>query len=92
MDKIAFARLISIIVSATGSRLDTDTISHIDQLLTVSMSPVPQPKDVIELMENMASGRKISAIKSYRSLTGHGLLESKLAVERVMDKPATQAA
>lgn len=41
-------------------------------------------RDVVGLLEAMASGKKIEAIKNYRSLTGYGLKESKDAVERVM--------
>lgn len=38
---------------------------------------------VIGLIRDIASDRKIEAIKGYRHLTGHGLKESKDAIESV---------
>lgn len=43
-------------------------------------------EEVIRLIRYMAEDRKIEAIKSFRTLTGHGLKESKDAVETVMFK------
>jgi ribosomal protein L7/L12 len=54
--------------------------------------PMPSPNDVIDLLRAMADGRKIEAIKAYRTLTGYGLKESKDAVEAVMSQFARSAA
>ena len=42
--------------------------------------------DVIQMVEAMASGRKIDAIKLYRQMTGYSLKESKDAIERVTNQ------
>jgi hypothetical protein len=41
---------------------------------------------VRHLVQSMADGKKIDAIKAFRTLTGDGLKESKDAVERVTDR------
>lgn len=43
-------------------------------------------QDVHDLMRFMARGQKIDAIKAYRAITGFKLVESKDAVEAVMDR------
>lgn len=48
--------------------------------------------DVVALLEHMASGRKIDAVKLYRQMTGYGLKESKDAIERVTNQFAAQRA
>lgn len=46
-----------------------------------------QAQDVVQLLEYMVSdGQKIEAIKLYRQMTGHGLKESKDAIERVTNR------
>ena len=47
--------------------------------------------EVIALMEHMAAGRKIDAIKSIRTLTGYGIKESKDAVEAGMYRHRSDA-
>lgn len=46
----------------------------------------PTVGEVRSLIEYMASDRKIEAIKMYRNLTGDGLVESKKAIESVINK------
>jgi ribosomal protein L7/L12 len=46
--------------------------------------PVANVSDVTTLMDSLANGRLIDAIKAHRSLTGWGLKESKDAVDRIM--------
>ena len=41
---------------------------------------------IYALMQSMSGGKKIDAIKAYRSLTDAGLKESKDIVESVMDR------
>lgn len=43
-------------------------------------------RETVDLIYYIATGKKIDAIKSYRALTGHGLAESKTAIESVMNK------
>lgn len=52
----------------------------------VGARPLDPEGDAIVLIRAMASEQKIEAIKAYRSLTGHGLKESKDAIETVMNK------
>lgn len=52
-------------------------------------APVPSPYDVVLLLEHMAAGRKIEAIKLYRQLTEHGLKEAKDAVENITSRFVT---
>ncbi len=46
-------------------------------------NPALTEQNVIELLRCMATGRKIEAIKLYRSITGYGLKEAKDAIEDV---------
>ncbi len=50
--------------------------------------PAPSSRDVIAMMEAMATGRKIEAIKYCRTLTGHGLKEAKDMVENAQSPKA----
>ena len=50
------------------------------------LAGVPSAEDVVSLVRAMGNGRKIDAIKHYRTLTGEGLKESKDAVEFVMNR------
>lgn len=52
---------------------------------TVTVFNERASQEVVTLLEAMASGKKIDAIKAYRSLTGYRLKESIDAVERVMN-------
>lgn len=45
--------------------------------------------EVFNLMAHMAGNRKIDAIRAYRSVTGAGLVDSKTAVESVMNRGQT---
>ena len=99
MDKIGLARLIAYLCSLSRHDFARYEISQIDGIIVESLQSksqpaVPSPQDVISLMENMGADRKIEAIKAYRALTGHGLKESKDAVERIMDRlrPLSEAA
>jgi ribosomal protein L7/L12 len=48
-------------------------------------APYYQGKEhTIDLIDALAGGRKIEAIKAFRALTGYGLKESKDQVERVI--------
>lgn len=51
--------------------------------------PTPSVNDVLAMMDAMAAGKKIEAIKRHRTLTGYGLKESKDAIEAVMDRTRT---
>jgi ribosomal protein L7/L12 len=87
LDKIRFARLIGFIERQYSISLSNGEIEHIDDLIDVE---APQPEavypmtsEINRLMGLMAAGtQKIEAIKSYRTLTGLGLKESKDAVEK----------
>ena len=79
-DPIAFARLISQITHVTREILEEFTIKEI--AVTVdSFSAGASISSINQLLAAMRDGRKIEAIKEYRSLTGMGLKESKDAVE-----------
>ena len=95
MEKIGFARLLSHLTKLTGHEFDRYEIGQVLNLITES-TPVAQAPDantVRDLLNFLASNRKIEAIKAHRTLTGDGLKESKDAVERIMDQiPRTTAA
>jgi ribosomal protein L7/L12 len=92
MDRIGLARLIAYLCSLSRTHsFDRYEIGQIDSIITESLAQkpaavVPSAADARLLLEAIASGRKIEAIKAFRCLTGDGLKESKDAVERVMDK------
>ena len=81
MDKIDFARLVSVIGTFMNRQLSYEELRELDA--TVSVSSVRSDPFVVNtLMKHMRSGEsKIEAIKAYRALTGMPLKESKDAVE-----------
>lgn len=84
LDRIKFAHLVAHCVG-NGMNDGEWEISRLDDLTEINVEPVPVPYAdatiVNELLKAMKDGRKIEAIKAYRSLTGLGLKESKDAVE-----------
>ena len=87
LDKIKFAKLIHFIGFRLGiNYMNEEFIVELDNLIDIEV-PMPierhYPDDVERLMMLMAEGmRKIEAIKVHRTIAGHGLKESKDAVER----------
>src|SRR5882757_6254024 len=86
LDKIKFARVISLVSRISNRTLFDDEMMDIDAAIDIDVpkpEPLPSPiiSDVDNLMALMKEGaRKIEAIKAYRNLTGSGLKESKDAV------------
>lgn len=86
LDKIAFAKVVAHCVY-NGMSAGEYEVEELDNLIDI---PVPEPvksyslpSEVDALLAAMNQpGKKIEAIKAYRSLTGAGLKESKDAVER----------
>lgn len=80
-----FPVLVSFVTSIVGRQLDCYEIEELHQYL-----PAPTPEEfpcathARDLMNAMGQGRRIDAIKSYRSLTGDGLKEAKDIVESVI--------
>jgi ribosomal protein L7/L12 len=60
-------------------------IIQLSALINTDEVKLLQVDQVHVLMNSMADGRKIDAIKAHRSLTGDGLKESKDAVDAVMN-------
>ena len=79
-----FACLVSFLSSRTGHEFTTDEMRVLSELTEAQQNPVP-PVDLKPLFDAMVSGQKIDAIRTYRTLTGFGLKESKDEVERVME-------
>lgn len=79
-DHIGFARLISQISILRGSMLNNYDVRDIATTLD-EMAASASSDSVNRLLSAMKDGRKIEAIKEYRSITGMGLKESKDAVE-----------
>jgi len=98
MDMIQFAKLVSFVSvrGNTGAPLDTWEIESLRDTCAALFAPAPAPaieplphgavKLLVQtLMISLRHGRKIEAIKAYRTLTGDGLKDSKDAVESVTD-------
>lgn len=89
LDKIRFAQLVSHIqywIERRDVLMEAD-IDDLDLIIDIQVpatgSAKADPGEVENLMRFMADGKlKIEAIKSFRTLTGQGLKESKDAVER----------
>ena len=81
-----FASLISFLSSVTGREFSTSEIDVIyEQVFNFKNEEVKSNfVDLSSLFSAMSEGRKIEAIKEYRTLTGAFLKESKDAVESVM--------
>lgn len=88
LDKIAFAKVVALVARIVqGGQIVGHDIDELDHLIDI---PIPEPvksyalpSEVDALLAAMNQpGKKIEAIKAYRSLTGAGLKESKDAVER----------
>lgn len=56
------------------------------------MKKIDVQRHVSDLFGFMLTDRKIDAIRSYRTLTGQGLKESKDAVESIMSRLTARAA
>lgn len=87
LGKLEFARLIGFIERTQNLNMASSYIEELDNIIDID---VPQPEavainvnDLDNMLALMQSGdRKIDAIRTYRALTGHGLKESKDAVEK----------
>jgi hypothetical protein len=83
LDKLTFANLIAYCV-ANGLSYGMEEIQTIDDMINFE---VPQPttyvsiESVNNLLAAMKTGKKIEAIKAYRTLSKAGLKEAKDAVE-----------
>jgi hypothetical protein len=96
LDKIKFARLISFLGTLTNRDLDNDEIEWIDRMIDIDIEPVKTDKVPCEAVDELLKqiinpDGFISAIKTYRSLTGAGLKESKEAIERYRNVNSSDA-
>lgn len=85
LDKLKFATLIAYIQSCDDSYLEPYQIEKIDSLIDINAAPdriYPKISDIEYLLVAIKFGRKIEAMKAYRSLTGFGLKESKDMIEK----------
>jgi ribosomal protein L7/L12 len=55
--------------------------------VTFSVNPSIQEEYSAEEMDCMVQGRKIEAIKAYRTPTGASLYDAKVAIENYMNRP-----
>src|SRR5271167_2269970 len=94
LDKIAFAALIGFIARRIGPLDNPDDVQALDDMIDFQV-PTPEPfvvpsascSDVDTLLSAFSQagiGKKIEAIKAYRSLTGAYLKEAKEAIERYL--------
>lgn len=89
LNTIDFATLVSWISSKNGSAMDRWEVEDLEvKILNMIPDPVCNTvyancDDVRNLIRDIADGNKIAAIKTYRTLTGEGLKESKDAIETV---------
>lgn len=79
-------RAISAEVAAAQERARANAVIQRADELTKERCGVISVQHVHDLMNAMAQGRKIEAIKAHRTMTGFGLKESKDVVESVMDR------
>lgn len=79
-DGIGFARLISQFTALRGSMMNEHEIRDI-AFTVEGFAASASSESLDRLLSAMRNGRKIDAIKEYRSITGAGLKESKDAVE-----------
>lgn len=90
LDKIRFARVISLVSRFAGRSLFDDEMQDLDAAMDIEVPTQTNyvPVEAVdELLKTMAYGEKIPAIKAYRVLTGAGLKESKDAVEKRWQSP-----
>jgi Ribosomal protein L7/L12 C-terminal domain len=84
--KLQLANVVSWAAGTFGRSLMPGEITRLDQILTDNAPdqpnlPLISHRQMLAMFEYMATGRKIEAIKEYRTLTGVGLKEAKDAVE-----------
>lgn len=95
MDKILFARLVTVITNWTGNELTEYQVRELDSLTTptklpTSNRPIVPEQSVNDLLDAMQGARLIDAIKAYRAITNADLKEAKDAVEKYrIAKPAS---
>ena len=88
-DMLRFAVLVSWVSSHADRTLELYDIEQLqDKVRECFITPIAtqdysKAYEVRELFRALADGRKIEAIKLYRSLTGDGLVESKQVCESV---------
>jgi ribosomal protein L7/L12 len=87
LDKFKFAKVVSWISRITnGLEFAIDDLQELDSIIDIDVEATvirPDNNQLQRLMMLMAEGqRRLEAIKTYRSLTGFGLKESKDAVEK----------
>lgn len=89
MDKVSFATLACQLQAALGTTLGHWQLTDIARIVDDAFNDLKDkraPADDIamsvqRIITNAIGGRKIEAIKDFRSLTGWGLKESKDAIE-----------
>ena len=91
MNHLAFAQIVSW-VSAFGSRaMDADDIRSLEEMAKRLGSGMSSDA-ARDLLKAMQDGKKIEAIKAFRTLTNATLIDSKCAVETYWTAPASQQA
>lgn len=85
MDRFQFGKLINVLSHWGMRELELHEVKELDVLIapnpvSTQERPIVSEQVVTDLMSAMREGRKIDAIKAYRSLTNAGLKESKDAV------------
>lgn len=83
---VGFGTLMSYIGRMVESQLSNHAVEHVAALVEECL-PKQEPVkanagEIDEMLKAIREGKKIDAIKWYRSLTGYGLKESKEAIER----------
>lgn len=81
LDKIKFANLVAFICGRTTYQLSAEEINMLDNMLDTPEAAA-NPQVIEELMKAIHDGKKIEAIKAYRSLIPSGLKEAKDAIEK----------
>jgi ribosomal protein L7/L12 len=85
MDKMQFAELVAWVQHKCPAELKTNELDRLHQMVNRDDDQhTITPDCVRDMLKQMATGRKIEAIKTHRMITGDNLKESKDAIEAAM--------
>jgi ribosomal protein L7/L12 len=84
MDKLQFAELVAWVQHRCQAELEPSDLDRLDRMVNTRGNGTITGNDVRYMLEAMARGNKIEAIKKHREMTGYGLKESKDAIEAAM--------
>ena len=84
MNNVNFGMLVAFVANFSDKPLTAENVEQLSNMVAPNKVGYVDTNVLNELIRHIYQGRKIYAIKAYRTLTGVGLYEAKTAVEQNM--------